>query len=211
MIHYNGNQLLSIPISYDATAWDRMDNHIPVNCLNLAHECLQTRDLALLQQDPAFRVALQNRCWCCGIPVTLTGPVQEHVAWRHLKTHHSEPRQVIECLIQMVIYRKQHDHLQFCDWCGVAIVDVDAHTEYDNHLAECPVLLHFATWLSIPFVPLPHGSATRRHSNADAGGSGQHGHGLRGAKRPRDEEKEGLTIKDLFAKTANPKQQDCQK
>ena len=100
----------------------------------------------------------------------------------------------------MVIYRKQHDHLQFCDWCGVAIVPVDAHTEYDNHLAECPVLLHFATWLSIPFVPLPHGSATRRHSHADAGGSGQPGHGLRGAKRSRDEEKEGITIKALFAR-----------
>ena len=202
MIHYNGNHLLSIPISYDATACDRMDNHIPVNCLNLVHECLQTRDFALLQQDPAFRMALQTRCLCCGTSVTLTGPVQEHVLWHHLKQHHSEPRQVIECLIQMVIYRKQHDHLQFCDWCGVAIVPVNPHTEYDNHLAECPVLLHFATWLSIPFVPLPHGSTTRRHSNADAGGSGQYGHGLRGAKRPRDEEKEGLSIsiKDIFSR-----------
>ncbi len=107
------NYILTIPISYDATACDSMDNHIPVNCLNLVHECLQTRDFALLQ-GPAFRMALQNRCLCCGIPVTLTGPVQEHVLWHHLKTHHAEPRQVIECLIQMVIYRKQHDHLQFC-------------------------------------------------------------------------------------------------
>ena len=200
MMHYNGNHLLSIPLSYDARACDRMDTHVPLTCLNLVHDCLQNRDFALLQQDPAFRQALCQHCFCCGKQITITGPSQEYLLKHHLQTCHSEPRQIIECLIHMIIYRRQHDHLQQCDWCGQTIVTVDPHTEYDNHLAECPVLLHFATWLSIPFLPLTHGSSTRGHPNADARGPGQSGYGLRGSKRPHAEEKEGSSLKDLFAK-----------
>jgi len=100
----------------------------------------------------------------------------------------------------MVIYRKKHDHLQICDWCGTSIIPVDANTEYDDHLAECPVLLHFATWLSIPFLPRQHGDFPGRHSNANDGGVGKHGIGLRGTKRPFAEEKKGPNLKALFAK-----------
>ena len=204
IMHYNGNNLLSIPLAYDTRAHDRMDTHLPLPCLNLVHDCLQTRDFALLQQDPTFRRALCDRCLCCGKKVTLTGPSQEHLLRHHLRICHAEPRHIIDCLVQMVIYRKQHDHLQTCDWCGHNIVPVDARTEYDDHLAECPALLHFATWLSLPLHPVFYGDSTGRHSNADAGSSRQHGLGLRGVKRTRHEETEGSTtntsIKDFFAR-----------
>ena len=182
MMHYNGNHLLSIPISYDARACDRMDTHIPLTCLNLVHDCLQNRGFALLQQDPTFRQALCHHWFCCGKQITITGPSQEHLLRHHLQTRHAEPRQIIECLVHMIIYRRQRDHLQYCDGCGQTIVTVDPHTEYDNHLAECPVLLHFATWLSTPFLPLTHGSSTKGHPNADAGGAGQHGMDYTGLK-----------------------------
>ena len=204
MMHYNGNKLLSIPLAYDVRAHDLMDTHLPLPCLNLVHDCLQTRDFALLQQDANFRRALCDRCLCCGKKMTLTGPSQEHLLHHHLRTCHAEPRHIIDCLVQMVIYRRQHDHLQNCDWCGKKIVPVDALTEYDDHLAECPALLHFATWLALPLHPLSHGDSTGRHSNADVGGSRQHGLGLRGVKRTRPEEAEGSTtntsIKDFFAR-----------
>ena len=203
-MHYNGNHLLSIPLAYDTRAHDRMDTHLPLPCLNLVHDCLQTRDFALLQQDEHFRRALCDRCLCCGKQMTLTGPSQEHLLQHHLRTCHAEPRHLIDCLVQMVIYRKQHDHLQECDWCGQKIVPVNARTEYDDHLAECPVLLHFATWLSLPLHPVTHGDSTGRRPNGDVRGSGQHGIGLRGVKRTRPEEAEGSTtnisIKDFFAR-----------
>ena len=180
--------------------WILINTHVPLNCLNLVHDCLQNRDYALLQQDPTFRQALGQHCFCWGKQITITGPSQEHLLGHHLQTCHAEPRQIIECLVHMIIYRRQHDHLQICDWCGHTIETVDPHTEYDNHLAECPVLLHFATWLSIPFLPLTHGNSARGHSNADAGGVGKYGNGLRGSKRPHAEEKEGLSLKTLFAK-----------
>ena len=204
MMHYNGNNLLSIPLAYDTSAHDRMDTHLPLPCLNLVHDYLQTRDFALLQQDPTFRRALCDRCLCCGKKVTLTGPSQEHLLRHHLQTCHAKPRHIIDCLVQMVIYRKQNDHLQTCDWCGHNIVPVDARTEYDDHLAECPALLHFAIWPSLPLHPVSHGDSTGRHSNADAGSSWQHGLGLWGVKRARHEEAEGSTtttsIKDFFAR-----------
>ena len=200
MMHFNGNHLLSVPLSYDDRACSMMVSHVPLPSINLVHDCLQTRDFALLQQDPGFMQALRTRCLCCGKHVTLTGPVQDHVLLPHLQMHHAEPRHIIQCLIQMVIYRKQHDHLKFCDWCGVTITPVDANTEYDDHLAECPVLLHFATWLSIPFLTRYHGSDGRGRPHADVGGVGQFRPGLRGTKRPLDEEKKGPTLKDLFAK-----------
>ena len=84
MMHYNGNNLLPIPLAYDTRAHDRMDTHLPLPCLNLVHDCLQTRDFALLQQDPTFRRALCDRCLCCGKKVTLTGPSQEHLLQHHL-------------------------------------------------------------------------------------------------------------------------------
>ena len=173
MIHYNSNQLLSIPLSYDDRAIALVDTHLPVTCLSLVHECLETRDFALLQQDPAARLALQTTCVCCGKSVTMHGPAQESVLGHHLQQCHAEPRPAIDCLMEMVIYRKKHDHLKFCDWCGIQSVPADANTEYDDHLAECPVLLHFATWLLIPFLPSSHGSDARGCSNANSGCAGQ--------------------------------------
>ena len=172
MMHFAGNHLLSVPISYDDRACSLMVSHVPLKCLNLVHDCLQSRDFALLQQDLGFMTALRTTCLCCGKQVTLTGPVQEHVLRPHLQMHHAEPRHIIQSLIQMVIYRKQHDDLKFCDWCGTTIIPVDANIEYDDHLAECPVLLHFATWLSIPFLARYHGSDPRGRPNANVGGTG---------------------------------------
>ena len=202
MIHYNSNQLLSIPLSYDDRAIALMDTHLHVTCLSLVHERLETRDFALLQQDPAARLALQTTCLCCGKSVTVHGPAQERVLGYHLQQCHAEPRPAIDCMMEMVIYRKKHDHLKFCDWCGIQIVPADANTEYDGHLAECPVLLHFATWLSIPFLPSSHGSDARGCSNANSGCAGQLSQswlGLRGSKCARYE-KEGSSIKELFAR-----------
>ena len=200
MMHFNGNHLLSVLLSYDDRACCLMVSHVPLRSLRLIHDCLQSRDFALLQQDQGFMHALRANCLCCGRHVTLTGSVQEHVLRPHLQMHRAEPRHIIQSLIQMVIYRKQHDHLQICDWCGVAIIPTNANTEYDDHLAECPVLLHFATWLSITFLPRYHGSDPRGRPNADVGSAGQPCPGLRGTKRTHDEEKKGPTLKDLFAK-----------
>ena len=168
-----------------------MDTHIALTCLSLVRECLQTRDFALLQQDPTFRRALCQQCFCCGKQDALIGPSQEHLLRHHLQTCHAEPRQIVECLVHMVIHTKQHDHLQTCHWCGQTIVAVDANTEYGDHLAECAALLHFGTWFSIPLLPVTHGSSAGGHSHADVGSSRQPGNGLRGTKRTRAEEKEG--------------------
>ena len=136
IIHYNGNALFNIPLIYDDAARDRMDTHVRMKSFLLVHDALKTRDFELLQQDPTFKATLSQTCLCCGKPVTLTGPSQEHVLRHHLQTHHAEPQQAIQCLIQMVIHRRMHDHLSTCDWCGVTIVPTHADNEYDAHLAE---------------------------------------------------------------------------
>ena len=187
MIHFNGNALLHIPLVYDDTARDRMDTHVPMKSYLLVHDALKSRDFELLQQDPHFRNVLCTQCLCCGKQVTLTGPSKEHLLRHHLITMHPEPQQAIQSLIQMVIDRKGHDHLTTCDWCGVSIVPTHANNEYDDHLAECPALLHFATWLLIPLTPLTHGNRSGGLSQPNSGCAGSID-GLRGTKRPLHEE-----------------------
>ena len=89
------------------------------------------------KQDPTFRQALCHHCFCCGKQITITGPSQEHLLRHHLQTCHAEPRQIIECLVHMIIYRRQHDHLQYCDWCGQTIVTVDPQSEYERLTLQC--------------------------------------------------------------------------
>ena len=204
MIHYNGNALFNIPVVYDDAARERMEEHVPLRLLLLMHDALKTRDFELLQQDSKFRELLRQQCLCCGKAVTLTGPAKEHVLRHHLQTMHPEPQQAIQCLIQMVIHRKGHDHLTTCDWCGVTIVPTTPHNEYDDHLAECPVLQHFVTWLLIPLTSSTHGSRAGGHGNTDPGCAGNAG-GLRGSKRPLSEETKkesavGCTIKEAFSR-----------
>ena len=204
MIHYNGNALLNIPLTYDDAARDRMDTHVPMKSYLLVHDALKTRDFELLQQDQMFRETLSRTCLCCGKHVTLTGASQEHVLRHHLQTQHAEPQQAIQCLLQMVIHRRMHDHLTTCDWCGITIVPTHADNEYDAHLAECPVLLHFVTWLLIPLTPVPHGSRAGGRTQPDQRRVG-HAGGLRGTKRPNTEETQestamGPTIKAAFAR-----------
>ena len=187
MIHFNGNALLNIPVVYDDAARDRMDTHVPMKSYLLVHDALKSRDFELLQQDPNFRNTLCSMCLCCGKQVTLTGPSKEHLLRHHLTAMHPEPQQAIQCLIQMVIDRKGRDHLSTCDWCGVSIVPTHANNEYDDHLAECPVLLHFATWLLIPLTPLPHEHRAGGSSQSNPGCAGSTD-GLRGTKRALDEE-----------------------
>ena len=186
MIHFNGTALFNIPVVYDDAARERMETHVPLRLFLLMHDALKSRDFELLQQDSTFRELLRQQCLCCGKPVTLAGPAKEHVLQHHLLTMHPEPQQAILCLIQMVIHRKGHDHLTTCDWCGVTIVPTHANNEYDDHLAECPVLLHFVTWLLIPLTSPSHGHR--------AGGHG---------KRPLSEEAKkesavGNTIQEAF-------------
>ena len=204
MIHYNGNALFNIPLTYDDAARDRMDTHVPMHSYLLVHDALKTRDFELLQQDKKFRETLSRTCLCCGKPVTLTGPSLEHVLRHHLQTQHDEPQQAIQCLLQMVIHRRMHDHLTTCDWCGTHIVPTHADNEYDAHLAECPVLLHFVTWLLIPLTSVPHGNRAGGRSQPDPKRAG-HAGGLRGTKRPQPEETQesspvGPTIKEAFAR-----------
>ena len=187
MIHFNGNALFNIPVVYDDAARERMETHVPLRSFLLMHDALKTRDFELLQQDATFRAILSQQCLCCGKSVTLTGPAKEHVLHHHLQTMHPEPHQAIQCLIQMVIHRKGHDHLTTCDWCGVTIVPTHANNEYDDHLAECPVLLHFVTWLLVPLTSPSHGNRAGEHGISDQGCAGNAG-GLRGSKRPLSEE-----------------------
>ena len=198
MIHFNGNALFNIPVVYDDAARERMETHVPLRLLLLMHDALKTRDFELLQQDSKFRELLRQQCLCCGKPVTLTGPANEHVLRHYLQTAHQEPQQAIQCLIQMVIHRKGHDHLTTCDWCGVTIVPTTPHNEYDEHLAECPVLLYFVTWLLIPLTSSTHGSRAGGHGITDPGCAGTAG-GLRGSKRllseePKKESAVGSTV-----------------
>ena len=199
MIHFNGNALLHIPVVYDDAARDRMDTHVPMKSYLLIHDALKSRDFELLQQDPTFRETLSKLCLCCGKQVTLTGPAKEHVLRHHLMTMHPEPQQAIQCMIQMVVNRKGHDHLTTCDWCGVTILPTHANNEYDDHLAECPVLLHFATWLLIPLTPSTHGNRSGGSTNSDAGCPGS-SIGLRGTKRSYGEETQNsaMGIKAAF-------------
>ena len=204
MIHYNGNALFNIPLTYDDAARDRMDSHVPMTSYLLVHDALKTRDFELLQQDQKFRDTLSKTCLCCGKHVTLTGPSQEHVLRHHLQSQHAEPQQAIQCLIQMVVYRRMHEHLTTCDWCGTHINPTHADNEYDAHLAECPVLLHFVTWLLIPLTSTPHGSRTGGRSQSDQRRVG-HAGAIRGTKRQLTEETQadtamGTTIKEAFAR-----------
>ena len=89
-----------------------------------------------------------------------------------------------------------------CDWCGVTIVPTDATHEYDDHVAGCPVLLHFVTWLLIPLTSPSHGSRAGGRSIPDSGCTGDAG-GLGGSKRPLSEEAKkesavGATIQEAF-------------
>ena len=204
MIHYNGNALFNIPLTYDDAARDRMDTHVPMHSYLLVHDALKTRDFELLQQDPKFRETLSRTCLCCGKHVTLTGPSQEHVLRHHLQTQHPDPQQAIQCLMQMVIHRRMHEHLTTCDWCGTHIIPTHADNKYDAHLAECPVLLHFVTWLLIPLTTTPHGSRAGGRSQPDQRRVGNAG-GVRGTKRQLPEETQentamGTTIKEAFAR-----------
>ena len=196
MIHYNGNALFNIPLTYDDAARDRMDTHVPMQSYLLVHDALKTRDFELLQQDQKFRETLRRTCLCCGKHVTLTGPSQDHVLRHHLQTQHPEPQQAIQCLLQMVIHRRMHEHLTTCDWCGTHIIPTHADNEYDAHLAECPVLLHFVTWLLIPLISVPHGSRAGGRSQPDQGRVG-HAGGIRGTKRQLPEEaQENVYVKN---------------
>ena len=204
MKHFNGNALFNFPVVYDDAARERMETHVPLRSFLLMHDALKTKDFELLQQDATFRAILSQQCLCCGKSVTLTGPAKEHVLRHHLQTMHPEPQQAIQCLIQMVIHRKGHDHLTTCDWCGVTIVPTDANHEYDDHLAECPVLLHFVTWLLIPLTSPCHGSRAGGRAIPDSGCVGDAG-GLRGSKRPLSEEAKkgpavGTTIQEAFSR-----------
>ena len=166
LIHYNGNALFNIPLTYDDTARDRMDTRVPIRSYLLMHDAFKTRDFELLQQDQTFRETLSRTCLCCGKAVTLTGPSKEHVLRHHLQTQHPEPQQAIQCLLQIVIHRRMHDHLTTCDRCGIALVPTHANNEYDDHLAECRVLLRSVTWL-LPLTPAPHGSGAGGGSQPD--------------------------------------------
>lgn len=185
MIHYNGNSLFNIPLTYDDTARDRTDTHVPMRSFLLVHDALKSGDFELLQQDQHFRDTLRKTCLCCGKSVTLTGPSREHVLPHHLITQHVEPQQAIQCLVQMVIHRRMHDHLTTCDWCGVTIIPTHANNEYDEHLAQWPLFLHFVMWFLIPLTPAPHGSRSGRCSQPDQGCSGNalNGHTQKRPKR----------------------------
>ena len=126
MIHFNGNPFFNSPLTYDDTARDRMDTHVSMRSYLLVHDALKTRNLELLQQDQTFQGTLGKTCLCCGKSVTLTG-LSYDITRRH--------RHAIQCLIQMVIQRRMHEHLTTCDWCGITIVPTHATSEYDDHLA----------------------------------------------------------------------------
>ena len=107
---------------------------------------------------------------------------QEHVLrhGRHSMLNLSRPS--MQCLILVVIQRRMHEHLTTCDWCGITIVPTHATSEYDDHLAECPVLLHFVPWLLLPLTPASHGSRTGGCPQPTQGCS-RHAAGLRGIQR----------------------------
>ena len=174
MIHFNGNALFNIPVVYDdAAARERMETHVPIRSFLLMHDALKTRDFELLQQDSTFRDSLSRHCLFCGKPVKLTGPAKEHVLRHHLQSMHPEPQQAIQCLIQMLIHRKGHDHLTTCDWCGVTIVPTHSNNEYDDHpssSAFCDVAPHpfnsIIPWKSSEDMPTHR--QRRRSSSKDA-------------------------------------------
>ena len=96
MMRYNGNAPFNIPLTYDDTARDRMDTHVPMRSFLLVHDALKTRDFELLQQDKHVRDALYPLpALCSGKSVTLTGPSKEHVLRHHLQTMHAERQQAI--------------------------------------------------------------------------------------------------------------------
>ena len=50
--------LFNTPLTYDDTARDRMDTHVPMNSFLLVHDALKTRDFELYA-EPVFVVASQ--------------------------------------------------------------------------------------------------------------------------------------------------------
>ena len=99
MLHFQGGDLLSIPVVYTDAIRDSMLPHVPINSTLHVCDCLRDRDFKLLIEDKGLRQALRDRCICCDKILTIGGPSVEHNLDCQLRAEHPEPSQAIHMLL----------------------------------------------------------------------------------------------------------------
>ena len=170
MLHFQGGDWISIPLVCTEAVRDSMVIHVPINSILHICDCLRDRDFKQLSEDRGFRLALRDRCLCCGKSLTIGGPSVDH----NLK-------------IQDDYYFLQHYHSNDCEktcgWCLTNIEHSAVDGDVSSHISERGVVRNLVTWLCLPLVQ--HGDRTSRRVGRSAW---PHGPGLGSTKRPSPEE-----------------------
>ena len=183
MMHFQGGDWLSIPIVYTEAVRDSMIIHVPINSILHICDSLRDREFQQLLQDKGFRLALRDRCLCCGKNLTVGGPSLDHNLDFHLRAEHPEPSQAIAMLLDMLQHYHANDSEKTCEWCLANIETSAADGDLSSHLSEYGVVRNLITWLCQPLLPNGDRAPGRTHRSA-----GTHGHGLGSTKRPAPQE-----------------------
>ena len=122
-----------VPIEYTDAVRDSMITHVPINSILHVCDCLREREFQQLLEDDSFCNALRTRCLLCGKILTIGGPSAEHDLARNLHAEHSEPRQAIIVLIEMLQHFHENDSERTCEWC---LADLTQHADGDVYCAR---------------------------------------------------------------------------
>ena len=171
MLHFQRGDWLYVPIEYTDAVRDSMITHVPINSILHVCDCLRDREFQKLLEDDSFCNALRTRCLLCGKILTVGGPSAEHDLARHLHAEHSEPRQAIDVLIEMLQYFHDNDSERTCEWC---LADLTQHADGDiaSHLTECGPIRNLIVWLCSPLLQHTHGSRKSRSTSRSTGADG---------------------------------------
>ena len=98
---------------------------------------------------------------------------------QHLQSRHDELKRAIDCFVDMIAYYHSNDGDSKCRWCTLSLQE--PQVDYADHLAECSVLRHFATFLAQPL--LKHGDRGARSTDGSVRSHAAK-HGTKSTKRP---------------------------
>ena len=133
MLHFQLGDWLTIPLIFNDHIREPMDEHLPRNQVLLLHDSLIDRNFQRLSDDDSFLDVFRHKCMCCG---SVIGNLKE--LHQHLQTRHAEPKQAIDCFVDMIAYHHSNDGDAACRWCKLNLQM--PQTDYEDHLAECSVL-----------------------------------------------------------------------
>ena len=187
MLHYQLGDWLTVPLIFSDHIREPMDAHLPHEQVLLLHDSLIDRNFKRLAEDDTFIEIFRTKCMCCGHQVNST-----EMLGQHLRARHAEPYQAIDCFVDMIVYYHSNDGDATCRWCQLNLQT--PQIDYEDHLAECSVLRHFATFLAQPLKQ--HGS---RGTKPNAGGVRAHAEKLQPRANKRQEaSKDQQPIGDFF-------------